>query len=244
MPRGLPPGCPVLLCDRSPWSPLCRCQRPGGPRAPPASAAGAQLEARASVVAGDPALPSAECARAPPRRCPPRRALGPGSGEASVFPTPVARGAQEQPPDAPRRLGGEGLGLGSEGRSAGGRGPGPTGAGTAEAAEAARGLGELSVQHWGRARPGGGRHSRSPGESGSAAGRPLLGHRPPDAREAAPERPPLHRRRGVGKRTHRALGAGKRSPGRWLPTSPRLQSCGLGPAGSQPSHDSLWGLGR
>ena len=79
----------------------------------PLSAAGAQSEAPSGVVAGGPALPLATRSRGLQRRCPPgREPSAPGSGEASVFPTPVARGAQEQPPDAPRRLEGEGLGLG------------------------------------------------------------------------------------------------------------------------------------
>lgn len=175
----------------------------------------------------------------------PEGALGPGSGEASVFPTPVARGAQEQPPDAPRRLGGEGLGLGERGAFCGRPRPGPHGSRDGRdrrGGPGTRGAVRSALE------PG------SPPAEGGTAGAPATQAARAAARSSAtaprtpgkppPERPPLHRRRGVGKRTHRALGADKRSPGRWLPTSPRLQSCGLGPAGSQPSHDSLWGLGR
>ena len=93
-------------------------------------------------------------------------------------------GPREQPPDAPRRLEGEGRAWGVRGaRRAAAPQPRPcAGEGTAETAGAARWPFSTGA---GRVR-GGGRHSRSPSEAGSAGGRRLLGHRLPDAREAAP----------------------------------------------------------
>lgn len=108
-----PTGRPIITLE----SPLKVPVLPGTRSRPgsrgPLSAAGAQPKAPSGVVAGGPALPLATRSQGLLRRCPPQREpSAPGSGEASVFPTPVARGAQEQPPDAPRRLEGEGLGLG------------------------------------------------------------------------------------------------------------------------------------
>lgn len=75
-------------------------------------------------------------------------------------------------------------GRGSVGRSAGGRGRSP------KLERAPRrlpgGAGELSVQRCAGLAHRGGRHSRSPGEAGSAGGRRLVGHRLPDAGEADP----------------------------------------------------------
>lgn len=102
---------PSGLGDRSPWSPLCRCQCPRGPAAATGSASQSPRQelspeqARGwSLEAGHRPHPGAPggCGGA----AHPREPSAPVSGEASVFPTPVARGAREQPPDAPRLLAG------------------------------------------------------------------------------------------------------------------------------------------
>lgn len=166
------------------------------------SPAGVQRQARPRVVAGGLVLPLAMRLRALPRRCPPQtEPSAPGSGEASVFPTPVARGAREQPPDAPRRLEGEGLGLGEWG-ALGGR---------AAAARALRGRedgGDRPSRPGTRGAVRSAPEPASPAAEGGTAGAPArqaaraaagfsasasrAPGKPPPARP-----PPPHRRRGV-----------------------------------------------
>lgn len=167
--------------------------RVGSASLPPA---GTQCQARPRVVAGGSVLPLTMRFWALPRRCPPQREpSAPGSGEASVFPTPVARGAREQPPDAPRRLEGRGLGLGERGAFGGRPQPGPCAReGTAETAGAARGLGELSVQHWSLPRP-----LRRAAQPEPQRGRQR--GRPPASRPAPPGRPGSRPLRGRRRRT-------------------------------------------
>lgn len=106
-----------------------------------------------------------------------------------------------------------------------------------------------SRPHVNQRRPRPRRRAAQPGALGRLAARVTAGSSAtaswtPGKPPPAPPPLPPHRRRGVGKRTHRARVADKRSPGRRLSPSPRLQSCGLGPAGSQPPHASLRGTGQ
>ena len=138
---------------------------------------------------------------------------------------------------------GWGGGWGSEQRSTGGCGPGPA---TEERRRNRR------CGRWTRGAVRSALEPASPAVGGTVgalerqAARAAAGFSATASRTPGkpPPAPPLHRRRGVGKGAHPALVADKRSPGRRLSPSPKLQSCGLGPAGSQPPHDSLRGLGR
>lgn len=121
---------PSRLGDWSPWSPLCRCQCPWGPAASVGNAGLSLPQGLGSGHSpgwslGTPHWPPSRRSRGLRRRYPPQGARGPGSGEASVFPTPVARGAAgaaSRCAAAPGRLR---TGWGSEGRTASSSSPGP-----------------------------------------------------------------------------------------------------------------------
>lgn len=168
------------------------------PRGPAAAEGSAGLSPRQGpsaghapgVVAGGSASPPAVSSLGLRRRCPPQREpSASGSSKASVFPTLVARGAREQPPDAPRRLEGEGLRRGEYGALGGRPQPGPyAGKGTAETARAAPEARRAVLSALAPASPAAeGGTARAPErQAGSAGDRRLLGHRLLDAREAAP----------------------------------------------------------
>lgn len=114
------------------------------------------------------------------------------------------------------------------------------------------------------------RRSRSPGgrrrwgscpfSTGSRFARPRGRHRGAPARQASPastgtsargspggtpEKLPLRSRRTrVGEMNSPSWGRRPEEPGRRFAPSPRLQSYGLGPTGSQPPRASFWALGR